>query len=52
MLARAEFPYESRRHSIVRTPGCKASRVLAENVEGVRRLEDHRVMIEFPIVAI
>ncbi|WP_192357857.1 CBS domain-containing protein [Mesorhizobium mediterraneum] len=30
----------------------KASRVLAENVEGVRRVEDHRVMIEFPIVAI
>lgn len=30
----------------------KASRVLAENVEGVRRVHDHRVMIEFPIVAI
>ena len=30
----------------------QASRVLAENIEGVRRVEDHRAMIEFPIVAI
>ena len=28
-----------------------ASRVLAENIEGVRRVEDHRALIEFPIVA-
>ena len=30
----------------------QALRVLAENIEGVRRVEDHRAMIEFPIVAI
>ena len=30
----------------------KASQVLAENVDGVKRVEDHRAMIEFPIVAI
>ena len=30
----------------------KASQVLAENVEGVRRVDDHRAMIDFPIVAI
>jgi CBS domain-containing protein len=30
----------------------QASRVLAENIEGVGRVEDHRAMIEFPIEAI
>lgn len=30
----------------------KASQVLAENVDGVRRVEDHRAVIDFPIVAI
>ena len=30
----------------------QAMRVLAENIEGVRRVEDHMAMIEFPVVAI
>lgn len=30
----------------------KASQVLAENIAGVRRVEDHRAMIDFPVVAV
>jgi CBS domain-containing protein len=30
----------------------KASLVLCENVPGVRRVEDHRVLLDFPIVAV
>lgn len=30
----------------------RASQVLAENIEGVRHVEDHRVRIEFPVVAV
>jgi len=30
----------------------KASLVLCENVEGVRRIEDHRVFLDFPTVAV
>lgn len=30
----------------------KASQVLAENIQGVRRVEDHRAMLDFPVVAV
>ena len=44
--------YDETMSAILHRKVSSALVVLAENIEGVRRVEDHRAMIEFPIVAI